>query len=45
MGAVCLGEGVGGGASFTRVLLLAGAPFPVVKLLAVGLLAASEHAH
>lgn len=45
VGAVCLGEGSRAGASFAWVLLLARTPSPVVKLLAIRLLAASEHAH
>lgn len=43
--AVRLGEGSRARASLARVLLLAGAPSPVVELLAVGLLAPPEHAH
>lgn len=43
--AVDLGEGSRAGAALARVLLLAGAPPPVVELLAIRLLAPSEHAH
>lgn len=43
--AVRLGEGSRTGASFARVLLLTWAPPPVVELLAIWLLASSEHAH
>lgn len=43
--AVRLGEGSRARASLAWVLLLAGAPSPVVELLAVGLLAPPEHAH
>lgn len=43
--AVDLGEGSRAGAALARVLLLAGAPPPVVELLAIRLLAPPEHAH
>lgn len=43
--AVDLGEGSRAGAALARVLLLARAPPPVVELLAIRLLAPSEHAH
>lgn len=45
VGAVCLGEGRGGRASFPRVLLLVGTPPPVVELLAIGLLTPPKNAH
>lgn len=43
--AVDLGEGRRAGATLARVLLLAGAPPPVIELLAIRLLAPPEHAH
>ena len=45
VGAVRLGEGRRARAPLAWVVLLAGTPPPVIELLAVGLLAAPEHAH